>query len=76
MKLTIKLIRKYYGYSLKEAAQILGVSDNTLRKYESDSTHIPNNLVQKILINYKWDYDKIFFGKESVFYEQNRTQTA
>lgn len=72
MKHTLRGLRTEYGLSQKDLADILGVSDRTLFKYEKDSTNIPDPIVKKYLQLFNVMYDDIFLGKESDIFVQRK----
>ena len=60
-------LRNRLGSSQKEASKCLGVSIDTLRNWESDSSNIPYKQIQKIANTYKIPQAYIFFGSKSAF---------
>jgi DNA-binding XRE family transcriptional regulator len=61
LKISLAAARVNAGYSQKEAAKLLGVSNKTLCKWES-GTSFPNAMqVEKICSLYKLPYDCINF---------------
>lgn len=46
----------------KEVAEKLGVHQQTIAKYEKDSTKIPMNLLQQLSALYKVELNHIFLG--------------
>ncbi|HEP1706414.1 TPA: helix-turn-helix transcriptional regulator, partial [Streptococcus pyogenes] len=50
-KMTLRALRVNYSLSAKEVAQELGIHQQTLLKYEIDSTDIPFSLLNE-LANY------------------------
>nr|WP_282186225.1 helix-turn-helix transcriptional regulator [Streptococcus constellatus] len=55
--------------SAKEAADKVGIHQQTLLKYEKDSSKIPMDLLGKLAVLYHVDYDVIFLGNK---YELNQ----
>ena len=61
MKLTLKAARINAGYTQKNAAKILKISEDFLYNYESGRSY-PNALtIQNMLSLYKIDFDDIIF---------------
>ncbi len=61
MKLTLKAARINAGYTQKNAAKILKISEDCLYNYESGRSY-PNALtIQNMLSLYKIDFDDIIF---------------
>lgn len=56
--------RKNAGFTLREAAKELGISYQTLSKYENNSSNIPMNLLKNIVSLYQVPSDYIFLGKK------------
>lgn len=48
-KISLKQIRKSYGYTQKELAKLLGISDSTLAHYETGIRKITLEMFLKIL---------------------------
>lgn len=72
MRYTLRALRERAGYTQKEVAKEIGVSENTIRNLERDSTHIKDLYTKSFMKLYDVDYDDIFLGKEhriSVPYE-------
>lgn len=61
---SLEACRKNAGFSLKTAAEKLGINYQTLSKYEHDSSNIPLNLLQKMVQLYQVPLDYIFLGKK------------
>lgn len=72
IQFSLKSIRINAGMTRKEAADILGIHDQTLGKYEKDSSDIPMSLLEKISNLYQTPMNYIFLGKE---YDLIRTIT-
>ncbi|WP_040932027.1 helix-turn-helix domain-containing protein [Paenibacillus larvae] len=66
---TLRSLRTKYGYTQKEAAKLLGISEGTLRVWEKNSEGITYSKIKKIEEVYGTPQDYIFFGKESAFSE-------
>lgn len=61
MKLTLKAARINAGYTQKNAAKILEISEDCLYNYEAGRSY-PNALtIQNMLSLYKIDFDDIIF---------------
>ncbi|MEQ9809226.1 helix-turn-helix domain-containing protein [Streptococcus jiangjianxini] len=65
-KMTLKALRANYDLSAKEVAEKLNIHQQTLLKYEKDSTDIPMSLLKKLADFYNVDTDFIFLGKKFV----------
>lgn len=72
MRITLRAARVNKGLSQVEVAKILGKSKDTINRYEKDSSKIPRDLTIKLLNLYGFDFDSIFFGKESDFTESTK----
>ena len=68
-KMTLRALRTNYSLTAKEVAKELGIHQQTLLKYENDSSRIPINLLQRLADFYGVNRDFIFLGKK---YELNR----
>lgn len=66
-KITLEAARTNAGLTLKQAANLLGVSVATLHKWEHDSSSVKISDVQKIEEVYKYPTNFIFFGKQLEF---------
>lgn len=64
MQLTLGAIRKNYSLTAKEVSAELGIHQQTLLKYENDSSNIPLSLLKKISDYYHVGIDEIFLGKK------------
>ena len=62
-KITLEAARRNADYTLKEAAELIGVSVATLHKWEKDSSSVKVSQVNKIEEVYQYPSDYIFFGK-------------
>lgn len=70
MKMTLSALRENYSLNSLEASKDLGIHQQTLLKYEKDSTGIPVDLARKLADYYGVDLDDIFLGKK---YELKQT---
>lgn len=61
MKLTLKALRVNRGWSQKEAAKNIGVSDLTLRRYEQGKSFPNAKIIGRIESAYGVSYDNINF---------------
>ena len=66
--MTLRALRINYSLSAKEVADKLGIHQQTLLKYEHDSSYIPMDLFDKLARLYNVEKDFIFLGKK---YELN-----
>ena len=62
-KITLEAARRNADDTLKEAAELIGVSVATLHKWEKDSSSVKVSQVNKIEEVYQYPSDYIFFGK-------------
>lgn len=69
--MTLRALRVNYSLSAKAVAKEIGIHQQTLLKYENDSSRIPINLLQKLADFYDVDKNLIFLGKK---YELNRNK--
>ena len=69
--ITLEAARKNAGYTQKEVAKVIGVHNQTVSKYEKDSSRIPFDLMERLCTLYGVSKDDIFFGKK---YEKNSTE--
>lgn len=67
-KMTLRALRINYNLSAKKVADKLGIHQQTLLKYEHDSSKIPMDLLDKLARLYNVEKDFIFLGKK---YELN-----
>ncbi|EPS4400353.1 helix-turn-helix transcriptional regulator [Listeria monocytogenes] len=67
MLITLKAARTNIGYTVNEAAQLVGVHSQTLSKFEKDSSNIPLSLLNNLAKLYQVSEDNIFFGDENEF---------
>lgn len=68
-KITLRAARVNAGLTQREAAKKLGINNQTLLKYERDSSRIPFALVEKASKVYGLPITCFFLGKK---YENNR----
>lgn len=61
MKLTLKALRINKGYTQEKAAQLIGISVETLAKYEKGITYPDIPILKKIEEIYDTKYDNINF---------------
>lgn len=64
MLISLKASRINAGLTSKEAADMVGIHQQTLLKYEKDSSKIPIDLLNKLSAIYQIKSDDIFLGKE------------
>ena len=70
IKLTLEACRKNTGMTLMDAADNVGVSYQTLSKYENDSGNIPMELFSKLSALYKIPKEYIFLGNKNDFFQE------
>jgi len=63
-KITLEAARTNAGYTLREAAELIGVSVATLHTWEKDSSSVKVSQVNKIEEVYNFPSEYIFFGKK------------
>ena len=68
--MTLKAARVNVDMTAKEVADIVGIHQQTLLKYEHDSSKIPFDLLQRLSKIYGISTDYIFLGKK---YDLKRT---
>lgn len=73
-KITLKAARTNAGYTLSEAAELLGVSVATLHKWEGDSSDIKISSSKKIEEVYGYPTEFIFFGNSLEFNSINKKE--
>ncbi len=66
-KISLKAARTNAGYTLSEAASLIGVSVATLHKWENDSSDIKISASKRIEEVYDYPTEFIFFGKTLEF---------
>lgn len=59
--MTLKAARVNAGYGQKKAAELLGIANKTLSKWENGKSFPTVDMVQKICELYHVDYDDIVF---------------
>nr|WP_314099848.1 helix-turn-helix transcriptional regulator [uncultured Lachnoanaerobaculum sp.] len=62
--ITLEAARKNAGYTQKEVAEKIGIHNQTVSKYENDSSKIPFDLMEKLCNLYGVTKDEVFFGKK------------
>ena len=62
IKISLKAARVNAGYSQKEAANILGISNKTLCSWENGKTFPDQPMIEKICALYGISYDMIDFA--------------
>ncbi|HEL1673097.1 TPA: helix-turn-helix transcriptional regulator [Streptococcus suis] len=75
MKWSLKALRVNTGLTAKEVADMVGIHQQTLLKYERDSMDIRVDLLAQLAELYRVNQDDIFLGKQSVLkrtFEQNQ----
>ncbi|HEL1541884.1 TPA: helix-turn-helix transcriptional regulator [Streptococcus suis] len=75
MKWSLKALRVNAGLTAKEVADMIGIHQQTLLKYERDSMDIRVDLLAQLAELYRVNQDDIFLGKQSVLkriFEQNQ----
>lgn len=70
-KITLEAARVNAGYTLKQAAELLGVSVATLHNWEKDSSVVKVSQVKKIEEVYGYPSEYIFFGSKLEFNSSN-----
>ena len=60
-KITLKAARVNAGYSQKEAAEIIGISNKTLCSWENGKTFPDQPMIEKLCGLYGVTYDMIVF---------------
>ena len=61
MKMSLKAIRYNKDLDIEEASKLIGISEDTLRNYESFKTFPNVPTIEKILKAYDVKYDDIIF---------------
>lgn len=65
IQISLSAARENAGFSsVKEVAEVLGVHQQTLYKYENDSTKIPMSILLQLSELYQMPLDYIFLGKK------------
>lgn len=76
MKLTLTAARVNNGYTLKEAAALIGIHWQTLSAWERDSSRLAFNEVDKLSRLYHIDKNDLFFGSRNEFIRKIRNQAS
>lgn len=63
-QVSLSSARDNAGFSSKEAAKSIGVYQQTILKYEKDSSDIPLSLLNDLCHLYQIPKDQIFLGKK------------
>lgn len=63
-KMTLRALRVNYSLSAKEVVQELGIHQQTLLKYEIDSSKIPVSLLNELADFYEVEVNNIFLGNK------------
>lgn len=66
-KISLEAARTNAGYTLKQAAERLGISVATLHNWEKDSSVVKVSQVKKIEEVYSFPSEYIFFGNQLEF---------
>ncbi|MFT8557911.1 helix-turn-helix domain-containing protein [Liquorilactobacillus hordei] len=61
---SLEACRKNAGFTLREAAKKLGISYQTLSKYENDSSNVSMSLLKDMVFLYQVPLDYIFLGNK------------
>ncbi|HEL9635258.1 TPA: helix-turn-helix transcriptional regulator [Streptococcus suis] len=75
LKWSLKALRVNAGLTAKEVADMVGIHQQTLLKYERDSMDIRVDLLAQLAELYRVNQDDIFLGKQSVLkrnFKQNQ----
>lgn len=67
MQITLEAARINAGYSQIEACKLFGVHYQTLARWETDSSRMPHNMIEKIPTIYGINSNNIFFGHKNEF---------
>ncbi len=71
-QITLRNARESCGYSIGEAAECLGVTIDTLKVYENDTSLVPVKTISKINLLYNVPLMLIFIGTEDNCVLNNR----
>lgn len=71
-QIPLKAARISCGYSVKEIAKKIGVSESTIRRWESDSSNVTLEIVLKLKELYSVPLEFIYFGSIADCAEHNR----
>ncbi|WP_440894933.1 helix-turn-helix domain-containing protein [Amphibacillus sp. Q70] len=64
LKISLSAARENLGFSAKKVAKEIGIHQQTLLKYEKDSTDIPISLLNILCNYYQVPKDYIFLGNK------------
>ncbi|MCO7126183.1 helix-turn-helix transcriptional regulator [Sporolactobacillus shoreicorticis] len=67
LMITLEAARRNAGYTLKEAAPLFHIHEQTLAAYENDSSDVPFSFIRMIPNVYHFPTNNIFFGKKYEF---------
>jgi len=67
LKFTLASLRVRMLFTQDEAAKMLGITRDTLRTYEKDSSKIDYKMIKKMEELYHIPQDYIFFGEDNAF---------
>ena len=67
LKFSLASLRIRKGWTQDEAAKKLGMTRDTLRRYEKDCSQLDYQTIEKIEKVYNIPQDYIFFGKSTAF---------
>lgn len=70
LKIPLSALRVRMNMTQEEAAKNLGITRETLRKWERDPSKIPFGYMEKIADIYYIPFDYIFFGTNIAFSEK------
>lgn len=65
--ITLEAARVNAGYTVREAAKLIGVHYQTLYSHEKDSSNVSFSFIEKVESVYKIPKVYIFFGNKSEF---------
>lgn len=71
---TLEASRVNAGYTVRQAAPLLGVHHQTLYSYEKDSSNVPHSFIEKAEDLYKIPKGNIFFGNRYEFIRRIREE--
>lgn len=67
----LKQFRKRKGYSIKEAAEQVGITASTLEKYELKGKPVPVSVLIKLAELYNFDVMDIFGVRDGIIFEKD-----
>jgi transcriptional regulator with XRE-family HTH domain len=70
LKFTLRAARTNLGLTRVEAAKILEIHHETLKRYENDSSNIPRLVFMRIEKAFGIPAENLFCGKEEDFYKE------